>query len=436
MKTAATLTLEVSSQQADALGADRRKTFGVDGGTIGRGASNRWVLAEGYVSSRHASIEFSNGAFYIEDLGSRNGVFVNDRRLGPNAPCVLQSGDRIFIEPYEIVASVSVTPEAAASDAVPSELVPDSGSVNWLDKLAPAVAPSSPARAVSVPALNNDPRKDHVPPAALVSPSVFPAPGQIPANYNPLLPPAVQGTRAERRARERRRSTDRRAAANGTPTPTPAPATGLDLRALLSGAGLEGLPVTTETARQFGQILRVVVTGVLDVLRARQEVKGEFRIKPTMIQSRRNNPLKHSTDAEDALHNLLLKRGPAYLGPVEAFEDAFNDLRNHQIAMLAGVREAFEAMFRQFDPDRLQKEFDRHTPRVKKGPLAALQAKPDYWEFYRDWVQRLSSDADGTFRNLFGQEFARAYEEQLDRLKSLPPANGEAGGKVDRRRER
>jgi type VI secretion system FHA domain protein len=252
----------------------------------------------------------------------------------------------------------------------------------------------------------------------------------MPPDYNPLRPVPASSEAPPPAAAPA-------PAPAAAPAPAPAPTAGLDLRALLSGAGLENVPVTPEVARQFGQILRVVVTGVLDVLHARQEVKGAFRIKPTMIQARRNNPLKHSTDTEDALHNLLLKHGPAYLGPVEAFEHAFKDLRNHQIAMLAGMREAFDAMFGQFDPDRLQKEFDRHTPRVKKGSLAAaLQSKPDYWEFYRDWVQRLSNDPDGTFRNLFGQEFARAYEEQLDRLESLSPAIGEAGRTGDRRRER
>jgi type VI secretion system FHA domain protein len=429
MKNAPTLTLEVTSQQADALGPDRRKAFGAEGGTIGRAAGNRWVLAEGYVSSRHAAIGFSNGTFHIEDLGSTNGVYVNDRRLELNSPCALTSGDRIFIEPYEIVASVAIV--APTAPAFPSsDPLPDSEGDNWLDELAPPVW--APVRREQVPSLGNHPLKEYVPPAALVSPPSVPAaPVHIPAGYNPLLrpeqaPPSGPAPRVERRVRDRR-SGDRRAAMNGGPAP--AASSGVDLRALLSGAGLEGFSVTPEVARQFGQILRVVVTGVLEVLRARQEVKGEFRIKPTIIQPRRNNPLKHSTDAEDALHNLLLKRGPAYLGPVEAFEDAFRDLRDHQIAMLAGVREAFEAMFRQFDPDRLQKEFDHHTPKVKKGPLAALQAKPDYWEFYRDWVQRLSNDADGTFRNLFGQEFAKAYEEQLERLKSLPPA---ADGKRER----
>jgi type VI secretion system FHA domain protein len=428
----ATLKLEITSQQAGRLGAESRKTFGVEGGTIGRAPGNRWVLGEGYVSARHAAIQFVDGAFHIEDLGSRNGVFVNDRRVEADSPCRLRSGDRIFIEPYEMVATIvdgAVEPVRDILSLPPNPFGPD----DWLEKLGPS-KPSTPPGAVQAPAaLSGDPRKEYVPPAKHVSPPKsqpsIGTPVSLPADYNPLRPPdpSARGNHLqERRVRERRAARDRRAIAVARPSAAERPSTP-DLSDVLAGAGLEGVTVTPEVARQFGQILRVVVGGVLDVLRSRQEVKGEFRIKPTIIKPRRNNPLKHSTDVDDALHNLLLKSGKGYLGPVEAFEDAFNDLRNHQLAMLAGLRVAFEAMFSQFEPERLQQEFDRHTPRARKGALAALQPKPDYWELYRDWLQRLSQDADGTFRTLFGDEFARAYEEQLERLKSRPASADAAG---------
>jgi len=57
-----------------------------------------------------------------------------------------------------------------------------------------------------------------------------------------------------------------------------------------------------------------------------------------------------------------------------------------------------------------------------------LQSKPDYWEFYREFVHRLAGDADGAFRVLFGDEFAKAYERQLNARKDdahrEPPARG------------
>src|SRR5262245_60029478 len=198
-------------------------------------------------------------------------------------------------------------------------------------------------------------------------------------------------------------------------TPPPAPPAGMEgtlLAEFLTGAGLKPADLTPELARTFGQIIRVVVSGVIDVLASRREIKDEFRIQVTRVQMGRNNPLKQSANVEDALHRLLVQRNPAYLGPVEAFEDAFTDLRNHQVAMLVGMRAAFESMLAEFKPDRLQEDFDQ---RASRGLLAKLGSS--YWDLFRDKWQQMDRDRDATFRRLFRDEFARAYEEQLQQLK-------------------
>src|SRR6185503_11809891 len=105
------------------------------------------------------------------------------------------------------------------------------------------------------------------------------------------------------------------------PPPSPAPTSDPGLVAVLEGAGLQRAPVTAEFARSFGQIFRVVVEGVMDVHRARQQIKGEFRMRLTQFRAADNNPLKFSANIDDALHNLLVKRNAAYLEPVAAFED-------------------------------------------------------------------------------------------------------------------
>lgn len=189
----------------------------------------------------------------------------------------------------------------------------------------------------------------------------------------------------------------------------------MDFAAMLKAAGLDNVRVTPELSQQFGQILRVVVAGLMDVLRARDKIKDEFRMRMTTYKQADNNPLKFSVNVEDALHNLLVKRNAAYLGPVEAFEDAFLDVRNHQMAMLAGVRVAYEAMLAEFDPERLQKDFD---PMAKGGNFLAGGAKAKYWELYRNRFHDMVKDADSSFRHLFGDDFAKAYEEQLARLKA------------------
>jgi type VI secretion system FHA domain protein len=197
---------------------------------------------------------------------------------------------------------------------------------------------------------------------------------------------------------------------------SPTPSSDNAIAAFMEAAGLREAALAPDAARNLGAIFRIVVSGVMDVLKARQQTKDQFNLGMTTFKRTDNNPLKFSADVDDALHNLFVKgHNPAYLGPVEAFEDAFDDMRNHQIAMLVGLRAAFEAMLSEFHPDHLQEQFDRQ---VKKGALVSMPARLRYWELYREWIHDMVRDADTSFRELFGDEFARAYEEQLRRLKA------------------
>src|ERR1700751_5174138 len=75
------LRLRVVSEQRRALAERSSATFSVEGGTIGRSATNDWVLPDPqrYVSAHHARVQFLEGHFYLQDV-STNGVDVNDDR--------------------------------------------------------------------------------------------------------------------------------------------------------------------------------------------------------------------------------------------------------------------------------------------------------------------------------------------------------------------
>ena len=139
------------------------------------------------------------------------------------------------------------------------------------------------------------------------------------------------------------------------------------------------------------------------------------RLRQTIVRPADNNPLKFSANVDDALHNLLVKRIAGYLGPVEAFADAFDDLRNHQLAMLAGMRVAFEAMLAEFDPNQLQANFNRELAKVT---LPLVPAKLRYWDLFRARRAELMRDREAAFQQLFGDEFGRAYDEQFRLLKA------------------
>jgi type VI secretion system FHA domain protein len=421
------LTLEVTGPQASSLGAARRKVFGVEGGSIGRLPDNDWVLADSYVSGRHAIIRFIDGAFYIEDT-SRNGVFVNspDERIVRGRPHRIASGDRILIDPYEIEAQI--TGESKAATGSPAALdnpflsieesFPQSSvspvPADPLQGLGLSSAGPAAPRGPSGPELaGGSPLWAHYAP-----PSIQPEspPELIPSNWQdssssivpaavprPGSPPSVPRPAPQQKAEPPQHD-------------KPSPFDSAGLAALLRAAGVGEGSITPELGRELGEIFRIVVSGVMDVLKARQETKDQFGLGMTTFKRTDNNPLKFSASVEDALHNLLVKRqNTPYLNPVDAFEDAFDDMKNHQIAMLVGIRTAFESMLSEFHPEHLQEQFDRQ---VKKGALVSMPARLRYWELYREWIHDMVRDADTSFRELFGDEFARAYEEQLKRLKA------------------
>ncbi len=68
---------------------------------IGRDEQSTAVLADNQVSRRHAMVQCApDGQFYLTDLGSRNGTWLNQRRV--TAPVALSAGDRITIGSQEL----------------------------------------------------------------------------------------------------------------------------------------------------------------------------------------------------------------------------------------------------------------------------------------------------------------------------------------------
>jgi len=68
---------------------------------IGRSPKNEIVLNDPYISGEHARIWESGGVYFMEDLGSKNGSFLNGERI--TGAFTLRNGDRISLGQVEFL---------------------------------------------------------------------------------------------------------------------------------------------------------------------------------------------------------------------------------------------------------------------------------------------------------------------------------------------
>ena len=96
-----------------------------DGGlAIGRADDNDIILDDDGVSRFHAKLLYDNGSLWLQDVGSRNGIFANDARVTGHR--ALKVGDviRIAEHEFEVRWRHDVEEERALTDEPESEADP------------------------------------------------------------------------------------------------------------------------------------------------------------------------------------------------------------------------------------------------------------------------------------------------------------------------
>jgi type VI secretion system FHA domain protein len=171
--------------------------------------------------------------------------------------------------------------------------------------------------------------------------------------------------------------------------------------------------------RLIGALLRAAIAGTLQLLAARTIAKRELGAEGTRLQSRENNPLKFSPDVDAALLRLLGPPERGFVAPLPAVGDAFGDLRAHQVAVLAGMRAALDAVLERFDPEVLAV---RLAPKGMLDNLVPATRKAKLWEQYSERYAEILREVEDDFDTLFGNAFLQAYKAQLAELARAPDA--------------
>jgi len=409
---------------------------------IGRNSDNDWVLPdpERLVSSQHCVIQYKDGRYYLTD-NSTNGVeLVNAgirMRRGNSEP--LQDGELIRIGDYEIQARIDFNVQALDSQ-------PFSGdSPNSFEALMGAVAKPAPVSApVIAPQFQGASSMDTLPDLFdFLTPTTVPPPtvaDHVPSEQHDFRPPTpVAVPVVETPAVSGSVIPEDWDLFGDTPAPvvaTPQPVAPVEpplapimqpaapdissqpdlLQAFLRGAGLDQLRLDKAQAEaqmeSIGRSYRLMVEGLIDVLRARASLKGEFRMQQTMIQPAENNPLKFAPNADEALLLLLRHGNQAFMAPDVAVRDSFDDLRAHQLAVMAGVEAAIKHLLTRFEPAQLEERMG------KPAGLSSLfngSRQAQYWQQFTELYSNISREAQEDFQDLFGREFGRAYEEHSAR---------------------
>jgi len=191
-----------------------------------------------------------------------------------------------------------------------------------------------------------------------------------------------------------------------------------DSISIINALGLNAKDLSSEQISNLnhvvGSVVKESVSGLMQVLGARAAIKNEFRMAATLIQAAENNPLKFSVNVDEAMETLFVRESKAYMGSVEAIHDGFEDVKNHQLAMLTGMRAAFQSMFGRFDPEKLQARFEADGV----SGMTASGRKAKYWEAFEKYYRSWAEDQDMVFHELFGDDFVEAYEQQMEQLKS------------------
>ena len=204
-----------------------------------------------------------------------------------------------------------------------------------------------------------------------------------------------------------------------TPTTGPNDEHAIDplMQSFLAGAGLDDVSINWQMTPEFmamlGKLVATSVHGSFDLLEVRAQLKRDVHADVTQVVMRNNNPIKFLSDGRTALIQMLRKKMPGFMGPVEALDDAFADLKTHQECVVAGMQGALHEALDRLAPRRIEAAqgepglFDKLNPARRRAAM---------WDSYCGAHATLAQALDTDFQGTLGKAFAHSYDKHHERL--------------------
>jgi type VI secretion system protein ImpI/type VI secretion system protein len=438
-----TLTLKAIRYKGQLLNSPPAAVFDKQGGKLGRSGDNALVLPdeEKVVSGEHAAIAFDDGKYYYIDT-SLNGTRMADRnKTIHHEKILLEDQETLEIGDYELMLSIdkgTTNAPSRESNSAENQLSLSAFDLDGENSDEPS-SEVQPEDGPDVQFTEND-AQPRIEKKILASVSGSGFPIEANAVAQPIALPAIQDSDLPERlslndffdtepeddpAGAGRNAFQRLIRQNHSiayrPVQKPVMELNIDdecrskaslalLKRLTSAAGIGDLNSVSEEEiskimERAGAVLRAMIEGLMTVLRGRSESKSHLRVTMTTLKPAENNPLKFSPTVEEAIQTLFIDDHPGFMDAVDAVYEGFDDIKDHQLAVTAGIQASLAARLKQFDP--------RHVSEKYKGGIV-FHKKAKCWDEYQSAYPQFVEKA---LDNFFGNEFVQAYEKQIDKLR-------------------
>ncbi|MEM7060511.1 MAG: type VI secretion system-associated FHA domain protein TagH [Pseudomonadota bacterium] len=412
-----TLVLKIESSTSP----QPRTEYRYDGGVlvIGRGEDADWRLndPDNFISRSHCRVSMDGDDYVVTDT-SRGGLLVDGspRPLGPGNIQRLENKMRLRLGDLVIVAQIEA-PDQDASLAPQPTVEPEhvssksNGKTKAFEPLKEDPFFSTSARQVST-----EPKPKDLPDPFEVTEqatSIAEAESEVaahpddPFKMDPFSP-AEEIERAKPEEQAEPRTEVRTEPQIAKPVSDPGPDD--QKAAFFKGLGLAPdfeQQINEAEMEEIGRRMRLVIGGLVDLLRSRTREKTDFRVEMTAIGREDVNPLKFLPTLDEAIQSIIQHKGPGYLPPDRAIHEAFQDLIDHRARSWHGIQSALRQMIDRFEP----KQFEYKA--ASKGRLEQLLEggkSATLWKLYTEEFEEISRAAEDKFLGDAGDYFRDAYE--------------------------
>ncbi len=385
-------------------GFSREYCFNQDGGSIGSGANNHWVIQDTKknIPINQAHIEWRDGSYCLQVINKP--LFINGASFTPKSGFIkLANEDQIKFGSLKVFATVAE--KSAITSGNYSKSLEDivTGSQDHLDDILKA---KKGGLDLSVETKNIDDSIIHDPLRALQPDSNKLITSVDDENFIPSNKRNITSRGSSNMNQsyidlpmiENEEKQLSPFSENAYVTISPL------MREMDTKIELLDTQETHDFLQEVGKTLKATIEGLL-ALQKEQSSLSDKHLRPI-----EDNPLRLNLDYESTIDVLFGdQKSPVHLAAPAAVKESLHNLLIHNEANRIAIISALKAILDAFSPDVLLKRFENYRRSNEVKPSNNAWA----WDMYKNYYEELTSKRQYGFEKLFWEVYSQAYDKAL-----------------------